>query len=90
MALLKGVVARHLLTLDRKNFVGMDSVEAQLRKKCLHDRLTRIAQDKYRESILKDERSWLHYLKGARGKTTIEKWLDRKIEESMSKWRVRR
>lgn len=86
MTILREVVASHLNSKCRHVFAGMDAVEAQLRKRCLRDRLCRTAQEKYHDAVMQDSKTWLYYLRGSRGKAHIEKWVDRKIEEAAAKW----
>lgn len=86
MRILQNVVTGHLNLKAQKVFGSMDAVEASLRKRCLKDRLCRLAEDKYHDHVMADDRSWLDYLKGSRGKAHIEKWVDRKIQDVVSKW----
>lgn len=86
MTILRDMVQSHLGWKWRHIFPGLDAYEAQLRRRCLRDRLCRQAQDKYQTAVMGDGPTWLAYLKGARGKAHVEKWVDRKVDEVTVKW----
>lgn len=86
LALLKDLVHSHLVWKCRHVFAGLDAYEAQLRRRCLRDRLCRMAQDKYQLAMASDGASWLSYLRSTRGKEHVEKYVERKAAEVAAKW----
>jgi len=59
---------------------------SDLRRRCLRDRMCKLAQDKYERAILEEPCMWQNYLRSASGRERVSKWVDRKLADVASKW----
>lgn len=90
LQLLQTLVEDHLnkgMSEQKHMWTGIDSQERHLRRRCLRDRLSRQARQKYSADVgERDPKNWGAYWQTEKGRAHVERWIDDKVAEVSAKW----
>lgn len=91
-SILRNFVLVRLKSTPSQLWSELDSYERRLRQRCLRDRLSRQARDKYDSIVLGvggGSTGWSSYLRTHEGQKRINHWIDKKVAECLGKWAKR-